>query len=736
MNTLLLTWLALCLFFLTALGADQGLVGYGLDPIHGYCTYGCYTPIAFLALSCTTTDPATKAMSTTRLCRANNTPFLETLALCLHTECARDLTPAQLEHYWEFNVFNVFGILDPPDGTPNPPIKWTYQSALASVLSHPPKSELDPTSFVLNQTVIIPHLAWLKQYNSGYGIQREQIVGATYGIVILVVGFATPVILTWAGYLPFASRLSSYFRLPTRLLYPSTVGTYIVRPLPHFLGNPPTRGQALFLVTFFIINLILSTVNYQSMQPHALRPQLSFELTAMVVYRSGILAFALIPLMLLFSSRNNILLWWTNWPHNTYILLHKWIARLFFLYSLVHTLVALPWFYGTDSKREYWIWGAVAIVAMALILGMSVLYVRKQAYELFLASHIVLSVITLVGCWYHVTLWVGIGTWGYETWLYAACAVWFFDRLARFGRVLKNGLRRAKVVQLDGEGGEYVRVDIEGIRWGTGNPGTHVYVYWPFLTALSSSRGEWWRQPWENHPFSLVPSVLLAGRNEGHGPLHDKTTPESVKSSGSSEEHAQHEGAQVDLEKNGHVRPMITTSPAASERSHDHVRITPSTASGISLFIKKGSGVTKHLRANSNLLTLLDGPYTSTPTADIRKCDRLLLIGGGIGITSLLPWIANHENIKVAWSLRESARCLVSEVEGVLCRVQERDVRVGSRLDFDHLLAQEIEAGWTKVGVIVSGPDGMCDDVRAAVVAAGRKGGNTEFELEVDAYAW
>ncbi|KAM7205866.1 putative ferric reductase transmembrane component [Rhypophila sp. PSN 637] len=732
---LYISWLASCLFFLTAL-AGQGLVGYGLDPINDYCTWSCYASIAFLSLSCSTLDPATGMMRTSRHCRANDTPFLETLALCFHDECAKDLKPSELEGYWEFDVVDYFGVVDPTDTT-NPPIKWTYQSALASAQSHPPTIELSPTAFVLNQTVKIPHLTWLKHYNGNYGIEREQIVGATYAIVILVVGFATPIILTWAGYLPFASRLSSYFKLPTRLLYPSTIGTYVVRPLPHLLGNPPTRGQALFLVTFLVMNLILSTVNYQSMQPHSLRPQLSFEITALVVYRTGIFAFALIPLMLLFSSRNNILLWWTNWSHNTYILLHKWIARLFFLYSLVHTITALPWFYATDSKKEYWIWGAVAIIAMTIILGTSILWVRQKAYEVFLATHIVMSVITMVGCWYHVTLWVGIGTWGYETWLYAACAVWFFDRLARFGRVLKNGVKRGRVVELDGTGGDYVRVDIEGVRWGTGDPGTHVYAYWPFVNA---SGGEWWRQPWENHPFSLVPSVLLLGKGEAS--THGKS--ESVKSgsrSGSSDRHRpHHEGVEVDLEKNGGIKAMVNTSVATpdggGEKSHVRQRITPATASGISLFIKKGTGVTKHLRANSNLLTLLDGPYTSTPTTEVRKCDRLLLIGGGIGVTSLLPWVANHENIKVAWSLKESARCLVSEVDCALSRVQEREVRIGNRLDFDDLLAQEVAAGWKKVGVVVSGPDGMCDDVRAAVVAAGRNGGHTEFELEVDAFTW
>ena len=721
-------WLASCLLATTL--ADQGLVGYGLDPSGAFCTWACWMPIGYLSLSCSVPNPATGFSFTSKTCRANDTAWLTTLATCFHVHCP-DLTVSQLEASWETRVFRNFELYGVPT-TPDPPPKWTYQEALQH---SQPTRDLTPTDFTLNFTATIPHLTWLKQWNSINSIDGEQLVGATYGIVILVVGFATPIILTWAGYLPFASRLAHLVRLKSRLIYPSTIGTYSVRPLPYLLGNVPTRGQTLAIVVFFILNVLLSTVNYRSYQPNNLRPILSFELTALVVYRTGIFAFALFPLLLLFSSRNNILLWWTNWPHNTYIMLHKWVARLFFVYSLVHTVVALPYFYKTDSKLPYWIWGAVAMVAMAIILLTSVLWVRQKAYEVFLATHVVMSVITLVGCWYHVYLWIGIGTYGYESWLYAACAVWFFDRLARAGRVLKNGIKRARVVELDGSGGDYIRIDLPDVQWGTGSPGTHVYTYFPFLHA----GGEWWRQPWENHPFSLVPTVLL---NQGVKTKVGDGKSGSVKSgsrSGSSSGH-HHEGVEVDLEKNG-VKPTVSTTPADPAPAGDsgekglQSQLTPATAGGITLFIKKGTGVTKHLRANTNLFTLIDGPYSNTPTTEIRHCDRLLLVGGGIGITSLMPWVANHENIKVCWGLRESARCLINEFEGPLSRVQEKDVRVGSRLDFDSLLAQEVDAGWKKVGIVVSGPGSFCDGVRAAVVAAGKKG-RTEFELEVDAYTW
>lgn len=146
--------------------------------------------------------------------------------------------------------------------------------------------------------------------------------------------------------------------------------------------------------------------------------------------------------------------------------------------------------------------------------------------------------------------------------------------------------------------------------------------------------------------------------------------------------------------------------------------------------------MTKYLQAHGGLLTFLGGPYFIRAASNILKCNRLLLIGGGIGITSLIPWTARHTNVKLGWSVKDSARCLVDELDGVLDGVADKRVIIGGRLDVTGLLAHEIQCGWRKVGVVVSGPGGLCDDVRAAVVAAGRKQSTTVLDLEVDAYTW
>ncbi|KLU92765.1 hypothetical protein MAPG_11706 [Magnaporthiopsis poae ATCC 64411] len=125
--------------------------------------------------------------------------------------------------------------------------------------------------------------------------------------------------------------------------------------------------------------------------------------------------------------------------------------------------------------------------------------------------------------------------------------------------------------------------------------------------------------------------------------------------------------------------------------------------------------------------------YSNGRVSDILRCDRVLLLAGGIGITGMLPWMHQQPSVKLVWSVAESARCLVEAVD--LEAAPGNNARMVSRFDVRELVACEAEAGWDRFGVAVSWPGSVCDDVRAAVAEAGRNG-RTVFALEVDAYSW
>jgi predicted ferric reductase len=511
-------------------------------------------------------------------------------------------------------------------------------------------------------------------------------------IITLVVGFGLPIILTLLGYLPYMTGLIS--KVNPYLIYPSLIGTYSVRPLPFLLGNAPTIGQTLFILAILLLNVVFISIGYPTSSPKNTWFSSNWqEIMGYLTNRTGVLAFALAPLVIIFAGRNNILLHLTNWSHSTYMLLHRWIARMFALQVLLHSICELLLYkdmgeYETEEKELYWIWGAVATVSTCVMLVASHLYFRRLSYEFFLGLHIILAVFVLAGAWYHIEL-LFTRKWGYQLWLYATFSVWIFDRLARVLRIFKAGIRRGEAKEVTSN---VVRVDVPGVRWG--GPGMHAYAHFPALRIWT---------PWENHPFSVVPTSIL-----------DRKQAEVARSSSEA-------GNEGDIEK----KATITDTMALS-----HV----TTTAGITFFIKRGKGVTKFLNSNAGLLTLLDGPYVSAPSSAVLKCDRVLLIGGGIGITGLLSWIPCHVNTKLFWCLKQSDEGVVAEVAAALDST-EKEIKIGSRLHAETLLREEAQLGWNKIGVVVCGPGSLCDDVRAAVVRIGREGG-ADFELEVDAFSW
>ncbi|KAK3356341.1 ferric reductase-like transmembrane component [Lasiosphaeria hispida] len=662
--------------------AQDFLVGYGNYPYDPICAQSCLQAFRPYLLNCSDLEAAKKpfdplAPATAPSCYAEDTPFLTSVAWCFGDKCPEE-SVAKLEGYWQQSISGSKGV----------PPKWTYSVALDKVDPRPPSHQLTFNETQLNRTSLVVENSYLSSWNGMSALYEEDVNESKFGIIILVMAIGLPIILTWVRVLPFAERILD--QIKPYVIYPSTFGTYHTRQLPFRLGNVPTLGQTLYIIVFTILNILLAAVDYNSLQPNAFFLAQYKEVVNYICIRTGAFAFVLLPILLLFSSRNNILLYLSDWTHSTFFLLHRWVARLFMVYAVIHSITALQ-IYRFFENTSWWAWGIVATVLTVVMTVGSGLYMRKAQYELFLISHVALAVLVIAGSWYHLIGWYAYlgktiarkNTLGYELWLYFAIAVWFFDRLVRFGRVVRWGPQKAAVTEL---GGGYVRVDVPGVRWGT-EPGRHAFVHFPTLRPWA---------PWENHPFSIVPTGLLNS-------LPRETNPSRP----------------VDEEEK-----QLATS---------HTRTTIDTSAGVTLFIKKSAGITSHLKSNSNLLTLLDGPYASNSKREVLRCDRVLLIAGGIGITGVLPWAHSHLNVKLVWSVKEAAHTLVEVVN--LGGVVSKEVRIGSRFNVEELIFEEENAGWARVGVVVCGPGSLCDDTRAAVVAAGRKG-KTVFELEVDAFSW
>lgn len=734
---------AIALFLLPSptLAFNAGaLTGFPVNNYDPYCAFACVRSLNGLMLSCSSTMGSGGMVgmmdfSTSSACWASDTSFLTSLAYCMTAQCAIDafslgeeLPASKFEWFWETEAtgqISVGAVMVTP--------KWTYAQALveaqaivsnASASGGLPTLEADATW--LNTTSLVSPAVYRAQWNVLVGVQEETTKENTYGIAMLSVGVLLPILCTAvaSSSLVPASVHRLVHRLKPHLIWPSTIGTYSVRPLPYGLGNAPTRGQALYIGLFAVLNIVFTSVNYRAREPSAWFLNTSREIAAYILYRTGQLGYILLPLVFLFGSRNNFLLLVpgaAGWSHATYLVLHRWVARMFALQAILHSVVGLVLYklngtYAAESVKPYWAWGIVATLMVVLLtFGLSGLYARTHAYELFLVGHVVFSALLLVGCWYHAyDLYKFLG--GVFDFIYAAVAVWFFDRAVRILRMIGLlGARRACVTDLGGDS-DIVRVDVPGVRWTSFDAlGKHVYVYLPTLTPL---------RPWENHPFSIVPTALVGSPNK-----------------------VQPGGVGNDIEKTGDLVKTAAVDGASSSSRSGPASVSASSASsatdtsGVTLYIRRAQGVTRGLVAHPSLFVLLEGPYantgTSTATNALLRCDRLLLVGGGIGITALLPYLTCHANVKLAWSLREAARPLLDDLGGLLdTRQGKDDIRIDHRLDVAQLLADEAGAGWARVGVVVSGPGGLCDSVRAGVVEIAKTTAAAEFELEVEAYSW
>lgn len=648
-------------------------------------------------------------------CFAEDEAFLTSMALCIHNGCGPELASWEREKYWDTTIADPSGA---GKATISP--KWMYGKALDVALEQVEELggmenvPIMTMGVVLNTTSLVEPTWYAQTVNTYENYSWAEIFHSRYGLVLLLASAAFPIAMTWGHCLPFFTRMAD---IMAPYLDMSIYKNYYARTLPYWLGNAPTIGQTFAIVAFVTLNIVATAVDMKTIQPHNMFPSPYINLLVNLGNRTGVLCFALSPLLLVLAARNNLLLYVTDWPHGTYMMMHRWVARMWFVQAVMHSIIELMLYkhlksYDTESVKPAWIWGAAATFASFILVATAVTWMRRNHYETFLIFHIVLAVVTLVGSYYHVYLYYDNQR-GYEYWLYACFAIWGGDRAWRIWRTVKIGAHRSTVREL---GGGIVRVDIPGVRWHH-VPGAHGYVFFPSLS---------WRV-WENHPFSVTPTALIERAK------HRRSSKKSAESSSAS---LSASAAGGDVEK---AVDIVNVTAVATQAS-------PRTSTGMTLYIKEGKSLTGRLVATTSLLTWLEGPYHDCSTERVAGADRLVCIAGGVGITGVLIFAATHANAKLYWSMREGDAALAQDLEDVThCAVDESEVRVGERFDVRALIESEaMSIKWKtepsvrrELGIIVCGPPGLCDEVRAVVTRMGRvKSSGLVLTLAVEAFAW
>lgn len=511
-------------------------------------------------------------------------------------------------------------------------------------------------------------------------------------------GFVVPIGFSLLRFFPFPRLWRSKFY--AWVIEPPLFGTKHEVPVLFGLLQMPKRGQALFIFYFIVINTVLSAVNYDNANPNTWFPGDHWRWMVMLVSnRIGLLSFANLPLVFLYAGRNNILLWLTNWSHSTFLLLHRWIAAIATLQAILHSLIYLHVYakagtHDSEARKPYWYWGIVATLGMSILFPTSVIPIRKKFYEFFLTWHVVISVLVVAGCYWHIVFEFS-HTWGYETWIIICMAVWAFDRIFRFIRLARFGVQTAAIKVIDED---YVRVTIPNVP-----SSGHAYIYFPTLT---------WRV-WENHPFSVASSILPTAKDTG--------IPSLVT-----------EGE--DVEKQNHSVDIGDGSSNSSsiELASETLQV------GSIFYIRTQKGLTSLLRGRTSAPVLIETGYSSESlvSESMHSTPTLIAIAGGVGFTAVLPQLLAHTGrAKLYWGCR--TKSLVDEAQSTypLSRIEVKTF-IGARMNIRDILDNELSGNAGEVCVIVSGPAGMMDEVRTVVGRIAKSSSKTSIRLVAESFSW
>jgi NAD(P)H-flavin reductase len=142
---------------------------------------------------------------------------------------------------------------------------------------------------------------------------------------------------------------------------------------------------------------------------------------------------------------------------------------------------------------------------------------------------------------------------------------------------------------------------------------------------------------------------------------------------------------------------------------------------------------------------MIETSYHSLPIEPPNTYKHVVCIIGGAGISTVLPILrtrasANSGRSVPYWGCRSPALVREVGVDRLSGAGVQVHVRVGERWEVSDLVARETRGSRGNAAIIVSGPPGMADDVRYAVVQANkarrRKGREGVVRLIEECFRW
>ncbi|KAJ5088871.1 hypothetical protein N7456_012487 [Penicillium angulare] len=527
------------------------------------------------------------------------------------------------------------------------------------------------------------------------------------------------------------------------------------------------RAEALVVSGFWIISITLSFVGYRTFEGNIYWPDIASQILRYSADRTGIMSFANIPLLWLFGGRNNILIWATGWTFATFNVFHRHVARVATLQAVAHTILYLIIYHRTGKlwrafNKTYIVWGLLGTLVMVFLLLTSLDRIRSGTYEIFLIVHVLLSILTLVGCFYHTIIFEGHEYWNY---LWPSVGIWVFDRFLRVVRLCycnlhvsifaRNKIRATSARMTYDETTDVVRLEVlPATPFLSPSPGDYFFLYQPFRWT-----------GWESHPFTV---------GAWSSQVEFATASSMIRKSTDSFDVSQ----QPLLSNSGNQSDEpLPTEECEKDSEVSHLKAI--------FWIRPYDGWTQHLRQQClrskvqpvETTILLEGPYGHH--FPIWNYESVLMIMGGTGIASAVPYLQEHlRRSKNEWGQSSQETTCTRDIElvwtarqiGFLNEVANRELQpLLARQDFQasfyatrastcspdelnespcdvklgrpHLQslimsrASDASSAGVSLVILVCGPAGMADEARAATHLAMRQGHRSIKYVE-DSFAW
>ncbi|KAL8784115.1 MAG: hypothetical protein Q9213_004174 [Squamulea squamosa] len=262
--------------------------------------------------------------------------------------------------------------------------------------------------------------------------------------------------------------------------------------------SSPTLGRVLTVVAELVLVLVLC---FYKLDPY---DQWQWE---DIGYRTGYIATAQLPLIVLLAGKRNFIAWFTGTSYERLNWLHKWVSRVLFLTVTIHMGF---WFTSWDqynyikvklttdpiTQRGFAAWCILLWIVLS-----SLAPARRWNYEFFVVQHIA----TFVGFFAAVYLHLPADV---RFWVWIPIGFFIFDRLFRAGAALWINLssldwasrKFAPRATFEPVSGDTTRITIENptFKWVAGQ---HVFLSCHALAPLQA------------HPFTIA-SIPADGRLE------------------------------------------------------------------------------------------------------------------------------------------------------------------------------------------------------------------------------